>query len=80
MVYDKLHASSHPVADELDELYEKVEQGMSALDSFYVLREYIGLCEHYKFDIYDYLNDDYDEYLSAYNKTEVSEASDASDS
>ena len=43
MVYDKLHDSSHPNAQKLDELYEKVVQGMKALESFYVLRGYIGL-------------------------------------
>ena len=66
MVYDKLHDSSYPEADERDELYEKVEQGMSAFDSFYVLHEYIGLCKDYKYDIYDNLDDDCEEYIKAF--------------
>ena len=79
MVYDKLHDSSHPNAQRLDELYELVDKGMKALESYYVLREYIGLCEDYKFDLYDYLSDDYQEYVNAFNKMENNKEGDSSD-
>ena len=50
MVYDKLHDSSHPNAQKLDELYELVVQGMKALERFYILHEY-GLSKVYKYHI-----------------------------
>ena len=80
MVYGKLHDSLHPDAQKLDELYEKVVVGMKAIESFYILHEYIGLSDDYKYDLYDYLNDDYEEYINGFNKTETSEISESSDS
>ena len=77
MVYDKLHDSSHPDAQKLDELYEKMVAGMKALECFYILHEYIGLSDDYKYELYDYLNDEYEEYINAFNKTETSEFSDS---
>ena len=79
MVYDKLHDSSHPNPQKLDELYEKVVQGMKAHESFYILHDYIGLSDDYKYDLYDYLNDDYEEYVNAFNKTEILATSEISE-
>ena len=73
MVYDKLHDSAHPNAQRLDELYELVEKGMKALDSYHVLSEYIRLSEDYKFEIYDELNKDYEEHENAFIKARSSD-------
>ena len=67
MVYDKLHDSSHPNTQRVDELYKKVVQGMKALERFYILHEY-GLSDDYKYLIYDNLNDNCKEYINAFNK------------
>ena len=80
MVYDKLHDSTHPNAQKLDELYELVGKGIEALISYYVLHEYIGLREDYKFDLYDYLNQDYEDYVNAFNNMENKKEGDSSDS
>ena len=72
MVYDKLHDSTHPNVQKLDELYEVLVQGMKALERFYILHEY-GLNKVYKYHIYDNLNDDYEEYTNAFIKTKSSD-------
>ena len=77
IVYDKLHDSLHPDAQKLDKLYEKVVAGMKALECFYILHEYIGLSDDYKYDLYDYLNDEYEEYIDVFYKTEILESSDS---
>ena len=69
MVYDKLHDSSHPYAQRLDEPYELVEKGMKALKIFYILHEY-GLSDDYKYLTYYNLNQDYEDYVNAFNKME----------
>ena len=69
MVYDKLHDSSHPNAQRLDELYELEEKGMKALERFYILHEH-GLSDDYKYFIYYNLNQDYEDYVNAFNKME----------
>ena len=48
---------------------------MKILDT-YVLHDYIGLCKDYKFEIYDHLSDDYQEYENALNKKDTSDSSD----
>ena len=65
MVYDKVHDSTHLNAQKLDEHYALVEKGMEVLNCFYKLQEYIVLCEDQKFDLYDFLNQDYEYYVNA---------------
>ena len=77
MVYYKLYNSSHPHVQKSDELHEKVVAGMKALECFYILHEYIGLSDDYKYDLYDYLNDEYEEYIDVFYKTEILESSDS---
>ena len=71
-MYDKLHDSTRPNAQSLDELYENVVQGMKALERFYILQNF-GLSKVYKYHIYDNLNDNYEEYTNTFIKTETSD-------
>ena len=73
MVYRKWCTTSymtrHPNVQKLDELYELVVQGMKVLERFYILQN-LGLSDDYKYLIYDFLNDNYEEYTNAFNKME----------
>ena len=52
---------------------------MKALERFYILHEY-GLSDDYKYLIYDNLNNDYIEYINAFNKMENKNVADSPDS
>ena len=46
---------------------------MKTLVSFYIVGKYIGYSYDYKYNLYVYLKDDYEEYINAFNKTETSD-------